>query len=96
MVLYSLAAGGLSTVTAAALLSISPIGMRALVSAISALMIAVFAGGLGPWLIGLCNDVRKDALGDQAIRYTLLAAPASLAVAGLLFALASRTIEGDT
>jgi predicted MFS family arabinose efflux permease len=95
MCLYSLAAGGLSTVTSAATLSISPPNMRAFMAALFGLAVTVLGAGVGPWMVGALNDALKGALGDQAIRYTLLMAPASLALAGLMFFWASRTIEAD-
>jgi len=95
MCLYSLGAGGLSTVTSAAMLSISPANMRAFMAAIFGLAVSILGAGAGPWIIGVMNDALKGALGDQAIRYSLLVAPASLALAGLMFFWASRTIERD-
>jgi predicted MFS family arabinose efflux permease len=92
---FSLAAGGLTTVTSAATLSISPANLRAFMAALFGFGVSVLGAGLGPWAIGALNDALKSALGDQAIRYTLLMAPASLAVAGLMFFWASRTIEAD-
>jgi MFS family permease len=95
MCLYSLGAGGLTTVTGAATLSISPANMRAFVAAIFGLAVSILGAGAGPWIIGILNDALKGAFGDQAIRYSLLMAPASLALAGVMFFWASRTIEQD-
>jgi predicted MFS family arabinose efflux permease len=95
MCLYSLGAGGLTTVTSAATLSISPANMRAFMAALFGLAVAILGAGAGPWIIGILNDALKGAFGDQAIRYTLLMAPVSLALAGAMFFWASRTIELD-
>jgi MFS family permease len=95
MCVYSLAAGGLTSVTGAALLSIAPPSMRALTSAISLLAIGVIAAGGGPLLVGMLNDALKADLGQEAIRYSMLVAPAALSLAGVCFLIASRTIEVD-
>jgi MFS family permease len=95
MCVYSLGAGGLTTVTSAATLSISPVNMRAFMAATFGLAVAILGAGAGPWIIGLLNDALKGAFGDQAIRYTLLMAPASLAISGIMFFWASRSIEQD-
>src|SRR6202012_649317 len=85
MCVYSLAAGGLTTVTSAATLSISPANLRAFMAALFGFAVSVLGAGAGPWIIGALNDALKGTYGDQAIRYTLLMAPASLAVAGVMF-----------
>ncbi|MDE2462531.1 MAG: MFS transporter, partial [Alphaproteobacteria bacterium] len=95
MVLYSLSAGGLTTVTAASAISIAPTDLRASVMAVAGFTISVFGGGVGPFVIGWLNDSLHARLGSGALRYTLLCAPLSLIVAATLFFVASRSIELD-
>ena len=56
---------------------------------------AVFGGGLGPLLVGVINDLLKQSYGEEAIRYTLLFMPIAMALAGVGFWWASRTIDRD-
>jgi predicted MFS family arabinose efflux permease len=95
MMTYTLAAGGLTTVTNAAAISIAPANLRASMVALIGFAVAVFGGGLAPFLIGLTNDALKASLGEQAIRYTLLVGPLGIGIAALLFLVASRTIDQD-
>lgn len=95
LMIYSLAAGGLTTVTSAAAVSIAPSTMRASMMALIAFAVAVFGGGLGPFLIGLLNDALHARLGVNAVRYTLLIGPLWIGLATLMFLIASRSIDGD-
>ena len=51
--------------------------------------------GVGPFLFGAINDLLSPSLGDDALRYTLLASPAMLAAAAVAFHAARRTIDED-
>ena len=95
MGLFSFTAGGLSTVTGAAQLSISPPNMRAFISALFTLVVTVLGAGVGPWAVGGLNDALQASFGDQAIRFTLLMAPTCLAIAGGMFFWASFRIGAD-
>jgi predicted MFS family arabinose efflux permease len=95
LTLFSLAAGGLTTVSNVSVLSIAPQGLRATMMALIALAIALLASGLSPVVIGALNDALKPGFGDQAVRYSLLTAPLCLALSGLMFLVASRTIDAD-
>ena len=95
MTLFTLAAGGLTTVTGAATLSISPPRLRAFMAAVFGLAVTVLGAGAGPWIIGALNDALKGSYGEQAVRYSLLLAPAAFVVAGAMFFWASRTIGED-
>jgi predicted MFS family arabinose efflux permease len=92
---FTLAAGGLTTVSSATAISVAPANLRASTVAIIGIAVSVIGGGLAPFLIGVLNDLFKGAFGDQAVRYTLLTSPLALAVAGVMFFLAGRTIEAD-
>lgn len=95
MCAFSLAAGGLTTVTGAAQLAISPPPMRAFMAAAFSLAVSV-VGGAGPLAVGAMDDALKLKLGDGAIRLTLLLLPVLLALAGVMFFWASRSIGDDT
>ena len=45
--------------------------MRALASAIVLFAINIIGLGLGPWLIGVANDLLAPRFGDEAIRYSI-------------------------
>jgi len=95
MMAYTLAAGGLTTVTSAAAISIAPANLRASMVALIGFAVAVFGGGFAPLLIGLLNDALKASLGVEAIRYTLLVGPIGIGLAALMFLIASRSIDQD-
>ena len=95
MVVYALCAGGLTTVTAASALSISPSSMRASMSALIGLAIAAIGGGIGPLLMGLLTDALKASYGESAIRYTMLTTPFAVLLAAAMFLLASRSMDAD-
>jgi MFS family permease len=92
---YTLASGGLTTVTSAAILSIAPSNLRASATAFIGLAVAVFGGGAGPLIVGMLNDLLKQSYGDEAIRFTLLSMPIGLVLAAVGFWWASRTIDRD-
>jgi MFS family permease len=69
--------------------------MRAVASAIVAFFSSLVGQVVGPFLIGLLNDVLEPRFGDYAIRYSMLILAATAVIAGLLFWLAARTIEAD-
>lgn len=95
LTLFSLAAGGLTTVSNVSVLSIAPHGLRATMMALMALAIALLASGLAPVVIGALNDALKPEFGEMAVRYSLLTAPLCLALSGLMFMIAGRSIEAD-
>lgn len=95
MMAYTLAAGGLTTVTNASAISIAPANLRASMVALIGFAVAVFGGGVAPFLIGLLNDGLSARMGVEAIRYTLLIGPIGIGLAALMFGIASRTIDGD-
>jgi predicted MFS family arabinose efflux permease len=94
VMVFSLVAGGLTTVTSASMISIAPANMRASMAALSGVTVSVF-GGLGAFVIGLLNDVLYKQFGDYALRYTMLMLPASLLISALIFLIASRGIDQD-
>ncbi len=95
LIAYTLAAGGLTTVTYASMISIAPSNLRATIMAVTGLAVTVFGAGFGPLLIGLLNDACKGAFGELAVRYTMMSGPVGLLVASVMFFIAGRTIEAD-
>ena len=95
MIAYTLVSGGLTTVTTATYISFAPPTMRGLVTAMMNWFAGVLGAGAAPAIFGAVNDVLKHSYGDQSLRYTMLISPVSLALACVMFLLASRTIDAD-
>ena len=95
MVAYTLISGSLSSVTQATYLSLAPVHLRGLVTALMNVIGAGLGGGLAPVIMGGANDILKQTYGDQSLRYTLLIAPAMMAFCGLMYLVASRTMDRD-
>jgi MFS family permease len=92
---YTLVSGSLSSVSIATYLSMAPVHIRALVVAVMNILGLGLGGGLAPVIFGAVNDVLKHSYGDQSLRYTLLIAPAMMAMMAVMYLLASRTIDRD-
>lgn len=92
---YSLVTGGVTGVSITAGLGIVRSNMRAFMTAVMAFCVFMIGGGVGPFLFGAINDLLSPSLGDDALRYTLLASPAMLAAAAVAFHAARRTIDED-
>lgn len=92
---YSLLTGGVTGVSMAAGLCIVRPTMRAFMTAVMAFCISAVGGGGGPFLIGLLNDELTKAMGEEALRYTLLTSPVLLVFAALAFLWTSRTMDAD-
>ena len=92
---FTLAAGGLTTVSSATAISVAPASLRASTVAVIGIAVSVVGAGLAPFLIGLLNDMLKGGFGDLAVRYSLLTSPLALAFAGILFFVSGRTLEAD-
>jgi predicted MFS family arabinose efflux permease len=69
--------------------------MRALAAATVLLTATCFGQGVGPLVVGLCNDRLKASYGVDAIRYSLLTASATTVLGALVFLLAARSIRSD-
>ncbi len=77
-------------------LNVARVRMRAVASAIVAFFSSLVGQVVGPFLIGILNDLLEPSYGDLAIRYSMLVLAATAVIAGLLFWLAARTIEVDS
>jgi MFS family permease len=69
--------------------------MRATASALMLLMFNLIGFGVGPWLVGLFNDLLEPNLGAEAVRYSLLIISVTSLWAALHNYLAARTLARD-
>lgn len=76
-------------------MNVARVRMRAVSSAIVAFFASLVGQVIGPFLIGLMNDLLMPHYGDLAIRYSMLILAATAVIAGLLFWLAALSIEAD-
>lgn len=93
---FTLFLGAHHPVSMATYASLSPPASRAFVSGLVFVSGALLGGAAAPLLFGVINDFLAPSLGVGSLRYTLLLAPALLAVAACFYALASRTADDDT
>ncbi len=68
---------------------------RATAVALVLFLSALLGLGLGPLAVGLLSDALEPTLGNQSLRYALLASTGALVWAGLHFWLSSRTARRD-
>jgi MFS family permease len=69
--------------------------MRATASALMLLLFNLIGFGLGPWLVGLFNDLLQPRYGAEAVRYSLLIILFTSLWAALHNYLAARTLARD-
>ncbi|GAA0440937.1 MFS transporter [Sphingomonas molluscorum] len=72
-----------------------PAAMRSTASACFLLINNLIGLGLGSWLVGALSKALTPQLGDEALRYALLAALVFYLVAGALMAAAARVLPRD-
>ncbi len=75
--------------------SVAPPHMRALAAAILVFMLNLIGLGLGPLIVGGLNDLLAPALGDQAVKYSLMFAAVPHSLAAIFNVLAARTLKED-
>ncbi len=75
--------------------NLAPPHMRAIASSFIIIFITFLGTGLGPWAVGILNDVLEPTHGDEAVRWSLFYLLLSCSIGALLFAFAGRTIERD-
>ena len=75
--------------------NLSKLRMRATTAAISQVVSSLIGAGLGPFLIGLMNDLFAPRYGDEAIRYSFAIITASGAIGSVFLYLASRRLGAD-
>lgn len=69
--------------------------MRAVASAATLLVLNLVGFGLGPWLVGILNDLLASRFGDASIRYSLMIIGAFHIWGALHNWLAARTLRED-
>lgn len=72
-----------------------PVRSRATAVATLILIDNIVGLGLGPQFVGLASDLWKPALGEDSLRYAMLAAMGGSAVSVAGFAMAARHLRGD-
>jgi MFS family permease len=75
---------------------VAKVRMRATATAIALFCSSLFGMAFGPLLVGWLNDRLGREYGPFAIRYSMLVLVVGVAVAGLSFLFAARTLEADT
>jgi len=75
--------------------ALAPPRMRALASAVTLLVLSVVGSGLGPFAVGVMNDLLADRLGEHAVRYTLSIVALTSLWSGFHNLMAARTMTRD-
>lgn len=75
--------------------NLAPPHMRAVASAFIIIFITFLGTGLGPWAVGILNDVLEPTYGELSIRWSMLYVLLTCSLGSILFALAGRTIVKD-
>jgi len=75
--------------------ALAPPRMRALASAITLLVLSIVGSGLGPFAVGVMNDLFADRLGEHAVRYTLSIVAVTSVWSAIHYLLAARTLVRD-
>ncbi|MBK7950213.1 MAG: MFS transporter [Deltaproteobacteria bacterium] len=75
--------------------ALAPPHLRALASAVTLLVLSVVGSGLGPFAVGVMNDLLAERLGDEAVRYTLSIVGLTSVWSGVHYWLAERTLARD-
>lgn len=76
-------------------MSLSKVRMRAVAISAMALCASLLGQGFGPLLVGMLDDRLRPALGESAVRYSLLLVAAFAIAGGLAFAAAVPFFERD-
>ena len=86
--------GGFSLDLAALEAALTP-RTRALAAALVMFTLNLLGLGLGPLVVGALSDALSPALGQESLRYALLAVPVSFALAGLHWIIAARGLRAQ-
>jgi MFS family permease len=81
--------------TLSAFQHLAPANMRAMASAIFLLINNLLGIGVGVYVLGEVSTLLTPTFGDEALRYSIMVGATLYVVAGLLFLIASRTIDRD-
>jgi predicted MFS family arabinose efflux permease len=75
--------------------SLVPPNMRATASAVLMFIVNMIGMGLGPVAVGLCSDLLQPIVGQDSLRYAMLAVMILASPAVLLYLLSSRSYDDD-
>jgi predicted MFS family arabinose efflux permease len=75
--------------------NLSKLRMRATTAAIGQFVTSLMGAGLGPFVVGLLNDLLEPRFGNEAIRYSFAIITATGAVGSLFLYLSSRHLKAD-
>jgi predicted MFS family arabinose efflux permease len=75
--------------------SVVKVRMRAFAAATFLMIGTLFGSGVGPLIVGVCNDSLNSTYGSLAIRYSLLVVPAMSMIGALFFFWAARYVKED-
>lgn len=75
--------------------SVVKVRMRAFAAATFFMIGTLFGSGVGPLIVGVCNDSLNSTYGSLAIRYSLLVVPAMSMLGALFFFWAARYVKED-
>lgn len=81
--------------TLSAFQHLAPPNMRSMASAIFLLINNLLGIGVGVYVLGELSTLLTPTFGNEALRYSIMAGAGLYVVAGVLFLIASRTIEND-
>jgi len=75
--------------------TIVKVRMRAFAAAIIFMFGNLFGFGVGPFIIGACNDLLMPVFGKYAIRYSMLSLPLTSMLGAVFFIMATRHVTRD-
>ncbi|MCR9128429.1 MAG: MFS transporter [Alphaproteobacteria bacterium] len=81
--------------TLSAFQHLAPANMRSMASAVFLLINNLLGIGVGVYVLGELSTLLTPAFGNEALRYSIMIGAGLYVVAGILFLIASRTIEND-
>ena len=81
--------------TLSAFQHLAPANMRSMASAVFLLINNLLGIGVGVYVLGELSTLLTPTFGNEALRYSIMIGAGLYVIAGLLFLIASRTIEND-
>ena len=81
--------------TLSAFQHLAPANMRSMASAVFLLINNLLGIGVGVYVLGELSTLLTPAFGNEALRYSIMIGAGLYVIAGVLFLIASRTIEND-
>lgn len=81
--------------TLSAFQHLAPANMRSMASAVFLLINNLLGIGVGVYVLGELSTLLTPVFGNEALRYSIMIGAGLYVIAGLLFLIASRTIEND-